>query len=108
MPTAVVGLTLYKMIKSYLFGNFTLMAVMFIAIGLLFLALEWLVSTKRLALSRKIEALSYPHALLLGVAQALAVIPGVSRSGIVFVAGMALGTGVPIWHYSRFYWPYPR
>ncbi len=91
LPTAVVGLTLYKMIKSYLFGNFTLMAVIFIAVGLLFLVLEWLVYTKRLALSRKLESLSYPHALLLGIAQACAVVPGVSRSGIVFAAGMALG-----------------
>ena len=91
VPTAVVGLTLYKMIKSYLFGNFTLMAIMFIGVGLLFLALEWLVSTKRLALSRKIEALSYQHSLFLGLAQACSVLPGVSRSGIVFAAGMALG-----------------
>ncbi|MCR4326646.1 MAG: undecaprenyl-diphosphate phosphatase, partial [Candidatus Roizmanbacteria bacterium] len=91
LPTAFVGLTLYKLIKSYLFGNFTLMALMFIGVGLLFLVLEWLVYTKRLALSRKIEALTYQHALFLGFAQALAVVPGVSRSGIVFVAGMALG-----------------
>jgi len=37
------------------------------------------------------HALSYPIALLIGVAQAFALIPGTSRSGITIVAGILLG-----------------
>ncbi len=35
--------------------------------------------------------LSYPIALLIGIAQAIALVPGTSRSGITIVAGILLG-----------------
>ncbi len=44
--------------------------------------------------SRKRTALpevSWPHALLIGVAQMIAIIPGVSRSGVTMTAGLFLG-----------------
>jgi undecaprenyl-diphosphatase len=40
---------------------------------------------------RDVRDLTLRDALLIGLAQALALIPGVSRSGITLVAGMALG-----------------
>jgi len=39
----------------------------------------------------KNRELSYPIALLIGIAQALALVPGTSRSGITIVAGILLG-----------------
>jgi undecaprenyl-diphosphatase len=35
--------------------------------------------------------LSYPRALLIGVLQAIAILPGVSRSGLTIVAGLGVG-----------------
>ena len=40
------------------------------------------------ARSKPIEELSYPASLLVGVAQSLALLPGISRSGISMVAGL--------------------
>jgi undecaprenyl-diphosphatase len=42
-------------------------------------------------LERPIERIGYPHALAIGVAQAFALAPGVSRSGATISAGLALG-----------------
>ena len=40
-----------------------------------------------------LESLRLPHALAIGVAQVLALVPGVSRSGITMTAALALGFG---------------
>ena len=45
------------------------------------------VGTKR----RGVDALRYPEALGIGIAQAIALVPGVSRSGITISAGLLLG-----------------
>src|SRR5690606_28210094 len=45
--------------------------------------------------TRGLTELTYPHGLLLGAAQMLALIPGVSRSGATTTAGLALGYNRP-------------
>ena len=40
---------------------------------------------------RTLEALGWREALLVGLAQALAIVPGASRSGVTMAAGLALG-----------------
>ncbi len=91
VPTAVVGLILYKLIKTLFFESITLMAITLILFGVVFLLVEWLIATKRLVTSKDIAKLSWVDALLLGCAQALAVVPGVSRAGIVLVTAMGRG-----------------
>ncbi|MCS7179673.1 MAG: undecaprenyl-diphosphate phosphatase, partial [Anaerolineae bacterium] len=41
--------------------------------------------------TRPLEALSWPDALVVGTAQALAILPGISRSGATIAAGMGRG-----------------
>ncbi len=41
--------------------------------------------------NRRLESLRLPHALVIGAAQMLALVPGVSRSGITITAALALG-----------------
>ena len=62
-----------------------LVGVMLIAVGLLIWVLD------RAAQSRGLRNLGAPGALLIGVAQATALVPGVSRSGATIAAGRALG-----------------
>lgn len=88
VPTAVVGLTLYPVIKNALIGN-TLVALIALSIGGLFL-----IAFERWHLARPATEprdLTYKEALLVGLAQAVAVIPGVSRSAATIVGGLALG-----------------
>ena len=43
------------------------------------------------AVTKKLSELRYGHALIMGIAQVLAIIPGVSRSGITMTAARGLG-----------------
>lgn len=91
IPTAVVGAILYKVIKGIFFGSNLLMIASFVFIGLVFLAVEWLVSKRKLILKKSLTDLTYKEAIGVGFIQSLAVIPGVSRAGSVIVGMMSMG-----------------
>lgn len=90
-PTALAGYLLYSFIKGILFENLLVMVGMFILVGFLFLWVEKLVANNQLKLTHSTDSMSVAHALIIGLAQALAVIPGVSRSGSVIISMMLLG-----------------
>ncbi|MEK7072668.1 MAG: undecaprenyl-diphosphatase UppP [Patescibacteria group bacterium] len=90
IPTAIVGLILYKIIKHYLLGNaFVTVASLFIG-GILFIIIEKIYQKKNAEITT-IEKISYPKAVMVGVIQSLSVIPGVSRSGATIFGAMMLG-----------------
>lgn len=88
LPAAVVGATLHKYIKEFLFESPALVCVSLIVGGVVLLAVDRM----RLA-PRYFDVMDYPvpMALIIGVAQCLAMIPGVSRSGATIVAALLLG-----------------
>ena len=86
LPTAFVGFVLYKVVKNIFFQSNSLILFVFIGIGLLFLLIESLVKNKRLILEKTIDSLTVKDAVMIGLAQSLAVVPGVSRAGIVIIA----------------------
>lgn len=90
IPTAIIGLILYKIIKYYLLGNSFVTVAALLLGGILFIILEKIYQKKK-AETVSIEALSYPKALLVGLIQSLSVIPGVSRSGATIFGAMMLG-----------------
>jgi undecaprenyl-diphosphatase len=49
------------------------------------------VNKKKIVLKKKIEEINIFHALIIGVAQSFAVIPGVSRAGVVMLSMLILG-----------------
>ncbi|HET7767250.1 MAG TPA: undecaprenyl-diphosphatase UppP [Chloroflexota bacterium] len=85
LPAAVIGLLFEDVIESSLRSP-SLIAVVMVIASLLIFAADRL---GRRRLSE--EALSVPRALVIGAAQALALMPGVSRSGATISAGLALG-----------------
>lgn len=104
IPTGVIGFLLYKIIKGFLLGNVLLAVIMLIVGGVLIIYFEKRFSkTERIRTSlsshiknegapeREIIDLSIRELLILGTCQALAVVPGVSRSGAVIIAGRILG-----------------
>lgn len=91
IPTAVVGLVLRKSIKTVFFESMPLILTAFFIVGIIFLILEVLVKKKRITLSHKITDISVKQAILIGLAQSFAVIPGVSRAGAVIVSMMFSG-----------------
>ncbi len=91
IPTGIIGFFLYKIIKGFLLGNILLSASMLILGGIIIIIFERKNKNEIIDPSISIETLSIRKLLILGVAQALAVIPGVSRSGAVIIGGRALG-----------------
>jgi undecaprenyl-diphosphatase len=90
LPTGVIGLTLYKLIKSYLLGS-TSVVLWSLALGGLFLIVfEYLHKDKEQAPARP-EDITYRQAFIIGLFQSLAMVPGVSRSASTIVGGLVLG-----------------
>jgi undecaprenyl-diphosphatase len=84
VPAGLVGFTLEEPIERLLRGPLTVAAALIVVAVLMWLADRW--SGQR----RKLADLGYRDALLVGLAQALALWPGVSRSGATITAGLAL------------------
>jgi undecaprenyl-diphosphatase len=85
IPGALVGALFENVIEDTL-GQPWLIAVMLIAFGVI---LVWV--DRAAPICRGIADLSVRDGVVLGVAQALALQPGVSRSGVTITAGRALG-----------------
>jgi undecaprenyl-diphosphatase len=86
LPVALIGFLLKELIE----GMLTKTSVV-IAGSLVCLALFLWVAEKVASHTRTAETLNWKDALLVGVAQALALIPGASRSGTTITAGLFLG-----------------
>lgn len=91
IPTAIIGLALYKIIKKVFFESNILIVGAMILFGIVFLIVEHLVKTKKLELKKDLQKVTWKEAVIIGLSQAIAVVPGVSRSGIVMVSMMGLG-----------------
>ena len=88
IPTAVIGLILYKLIKS-LFAP-EIVAYMLILGGVIFILIELFYKEKDHHIGH-IEQVSYKQAFLIGLFQSLAMVPGTSRSGATIVGGILIG-----------------
>jgi undecaprenyl-diphosphatase len=91
VPTAIIGFLLYKIIKTVFFDSSYLIIVAMAGVGSVFLIVEQLVQRKKINLSHTLSNVGPTQAVLIGLAQALATIPGVSRSGIIMVYMMVCG-----------------
>ena len=86
VPAALAGKFLEETVENRVRSSFLLVAVVTIGLGI-FLLLADRYGAKR----RAAESVTVWDWLIIGVAQALAIIPGVSRSGVTITAGMAWG-----------------
>jgi len=87
MPAAVLGLLFVKQIKTYLF-NPLVVATAFIVGGLLIL---WAERRQHVVKVETVDEMGWRDALKVGFAQALAMIPGTSRSGATIIGGLFFG-----------------
>lgn len=105
IPTAIIGFTVYPVIKHYLLGNMFVIGLALLIGGMVIL----LVDKKKEEYASPLsdfsgprgsspdtekslngfasDELSYKNAFILGIVQTLAFIPGVSRSGALIIGG---------------------
>ena len=89
IPTGVIGLTVYKAVKVYLLGNVTVVLLALLIGGIALIVFERF----RTSVDTEVDftEITYRRAFLIGLFQAIAVIPGVSRSAATIVGGSLIG-----------------
>ncbi|PMP86101.1 MAG: undecaprenyl-diphosphatase UppP [Thermodesulfobium narugense] len=88
IPTGIIGLLVYKIVKNFLLYNDTITVFSLIIGGIIILLVEY---KKIKPFTLNISNISYKQAIAIGFIQTLAFIPGVSRSGATIVGAMLLG-----------------
>ncbi|WP_043466367.1 undecaprenyl-diphosphate phosphatase [Kitasatospora sp. MBT66] len=87
LPIAVLGKLFQTTIETQL-RDLRIIGTTLIVFGLVLAAAD---RSRAVRSARRIDSLTFPHALVYGAAQSLALIPGVSRSGGTISAGLFLG-----------------
>lgn len=82
LPAVIVGF-LFKDVISEAFENIRVVAVALMITGIILLSTKFV--------KTKLKDISISNGLLIGIAQAIAIVPGISRSGITIGLGMYLG-----------------
>jgi undecaprenyl-diphosphatase len=90
IPTAIIGLTLYGVVKKYLLNNQAVVLWALLIGGIILIIFELLYKEKETA-TAEITQVSYKNSFLIGVFQSLAIVPGVSRSAATVIGGLCLG-----------------
>lgn len=90
IPGAIVGVLFEDIIENIIRGNILIIALSLAIVGLLiYLGDIW--ASKHYKKETKFEEMTLKQTFLIGLSQALAVIPGFSRSGTTILTGRLLG-----------------
>lgn len=89
VPTGIIGLTVYRVLKEFLLESVgvILLALILGGVGLI------VFSRRKVEEREEIDfgEITYRRALLIGVFQAIAIVPGVSRSAATIMGGSLIG-----------------
>lgn len=91
IPTGIIGLVLFKFVKSYLLGNLYVTLASLLIGGIILVLLELIYKEKEHHVE-EIAKISLPKAFIIGLFQSIAIIPGVSRSAATIIGALFLGT----------------
>jgi undecaprenyl-diphosphatase len=83
IPAGVAGIFMKEIVENFFTGNMTALGIQFIITALL-LVLPYFIKPKE-------RSISYFDAFVIGIAQAFAILPAISRSGATIATGMMLG-----------------
>ncbi|MCB9262050.1 MAG: undecaprenyl-diphosphate phosphatase [Flavobacteriales bacterium] len=84
IPAAIVGLKWKDEIETFFNGNILFVSIMLLVTGLILFISDKIKINKN-------EEISGTKALIMGIVQAIAILPGISRSGSTIVTGVFLG-----------------
>jgi undecaprenyl-diphosphatase len=90
IPTGIIGFLAYKIVKTYLLGNETVVLWSLFFGGLALIIFEYRHKENGSSI-QNIGEISYRQAVMIGFCQSLAIIPGVSRSAATILGGLSLG-----------------
>ena len=85
IPGGILGLLFDKFLEDYL-KNLSIVAIALIVMGIILY-----IADKKCKSTTKYENMTFKQTFLIGLSQAMAFIPGVSRSGVTMTVGRILG-----------------
>lgn len=91
LPTGVLGVLLYKTIKTHLLNNDMVVVAALAGVGLVLIAIEWYWRAHPQKNTATLMTLSTKTLITIGLFQSFSMIPGVSRAGATIVGGMLSG-----------------
>ncbi len=89
IPTSIIGLALYHVVKTYLIGNEAVVLWALALGGVALIAFDMFHVES--AQTTGVRSITYRQAATLGLFQSVAIIPGISRSAATIVGGLMLG-----------------
>jgi len=89
LPAGIIGILFDDWFDKY-FYNWQVVALMLIVYGVLFIVVENRNTNKKPKIT-SLEDLDFKTALMIGLIQVLAIIPGTSRSGVTIIGAMLIG-----------------
>ncbi|MCX6705347.1 MAG: undecaprenyl-diphosphatase UppP [Candidatus Woesebacteria bacterium] len=90
IPTAIVGFTLYPLIKGVLLGSSSITLNALFWGGIALIGVEWFLKRKKIE-AKETSKVTYKQALIIGTFQSISVIPGVSRAAATIIGGRLTG-----------------
>jgi undecaprenyl-diphosphatase len=87
LPAAIIGFTLYKIVKNVLLGNSFIVVVSLFIGGCILILIDRFLQEKQVTISQ----MTVKQAVIIGLFQAISIIPGVSRSAATIVGGLLVG-----------------
>lgn len=90
LPTGIIGVLFYKLIKGFLLGNQSIVLLALFIGGALLIILEKAYKEQTTHISN-VDQISSKQAFLIGLCQSVSIIPGVSRAAATIIGGMFLG-----------------
>ena len=91
LPSAIIGFILYKFIKQYLIGDSQIVLISLFFGGILLIVLEKILTKIKIKNDLTIEELDLKSCFMVGLSQAVSMIPGVSRAAATIIGGMSVG-----------------
>ena len=90
LPTACIGVILYRPVKKFLLGNNAVVLCSLFVGGILLVVFEFFHREKAEARD-SIGSISYKQSFCVGLFQSVAMVPGVSRAAATIIGGLSLG-----------------
>lgn len=90
VPTGLVGFLVYPYVKGFLLGN-SMVVVASLFLGGIILILFEFFHKERASSLEGAKQITYGQALLVGLFQSIAIVPGVSRSAATIIGGLIVG-----------------
>ncbi|MDO8496488.1 MAG: undecaprenyl-diphosphatase UppP [bacterium] len=90
IPTAIIGLIFYKLVKSVLLENYQISVYALFFGGIALLIFEFFHKEKDDDI-KELTEISYKQAVTIGLFQSISIIPGVSRAAATILGGMIMG-----------------